>query len=223
MSLGFGLVGCQARISATETWNPTPEILLSVTLITRSLAPRTRPSTLPSTLDPRHSFSSPPTCSVTTRANTRPRSVSSRVLASTRPKMSRRGATRAGPARLVAGPEPRAVVTVEVLVKQNQIAPMRIVLELGRAAVDRPLSIGIAQKSARQPADKLLRHFEQRHVAAGTGRALNLEFVAVEVYRFISARTISALTGIHTGPRQLELPPNMPVFDSAGRYWTLYS
>ena len=23
--------------------------------------------------------------------------------------------------------------------------------------------------------------------------------------------------GIQTGPRQLELPPNMPVFDSAGR------
>jgi hypothetical protein len=28
------------------------------------------------------------------------------------------------------------------------------------------------------------------------------------------------LTGIHTGPRQFELPPNIPVLDSAGRYWT---
>ena len=27
----------------------------------------------------------------------------------------------------------------------------------------------------------------------------------------------SAFTGIQTGPRQLELPPNMPVSDSAGR------
>ena len=27
----------------------------------------------------------------------------------------------------------------------------------------------------------------------------------------------SALTGIQIGPRQLELPPNMPVLDSAGR------
>ena len=34
---------------------------------------------------------------------------------------------------------------------------------------------------------------------------------------------MSALTGIHTGPRQFELPPNIPVFDSAGRYCTLYS
>ena len=28
---------------------------------------------------------------------------------------------------------------------------------------------------------------------------------------------IKAFTGIQIGPRQLELPPNMPVFDSAGR------
>ena len=95
--------------------------------------------------------------------------------------MSRRGSHQTGPARLVAGAEPRAVVTVEIFVKQDQIAPVRIVLELGRPAVDRPLSIGVAQKRASQPADKLLRHFEQRHVAAGTGRTLHLEFVAVEV------------------------------------------
>ena len=28
---------------------------------------------------------------------------------------------------------------------------------------------------------------------------------------------ISALTGIQIGPRQFELPPNIPVSDSAGR------
>ena len=33
----------------------------------------------------------------------------------------------------------------------------------------------------------------------------------------------SRLTGNQTGPRQLELPPNMPVVDSAGSYWTEYS
>ena len=38
-----------------------------------------------------------------------------------------------------------------------------------------------------------------------------------------SPRMMSTLTGIQIGPRQLELPPNMPVFDSAGRYCTLYS
>ena len=36
-------------------------------------------------------------------------------------------------------------------------------------------------------------------------------------WRFSSARISITLIGIHTGPRQLELPPNMPVSDSAGR------
>ena len=31
------------------------------------------------------------------------------------------------------------------------------------------------------------------------------------------ARISITLIGNHTGPRQLELPPNMPVSDSAGR------
>jgi hypothetical protein len=32
-----------------------------------------------------------------------------------------------------------------------------------------------------------------------------------------------AFTGIQTGPRQFEFPPNIPVFDSAGRYDTSYA
>ena len=34
---------------------------------------------------------------------------------------------------------------------------------------------------------------------------------------------IRPFTGIQTGPRQFELPPNMPLSDSAGRYETRYS
>jgi hypothetical protein len=37
------------------------------------------------------------------------------------------------------------------------------------------------------------------------------------------ARMINRFTGNQTGPRQLELPPNIAVFDSAGMYCTLYS
>ena len=36
----------------------------------------------------------------------------------------------AGPASLMTGPKPGAIVTVEVFVKENQVAPVRIVLEL---------------------------------------------------------------------------------------------
>src|SRR5882672_2642066 len=52
------------------------------------------------------------------------------------------------PSRLVAGSQPGAVVTVKIFVEQDQIAPMRIFLELGRAAINRPLSVGIAQENA---------------------------------------------------------------------------
>src|ERR1700733_9074423 len=41
-----------------------------------------------------------------------------------------------GPSRLMAGPKARAIVTVEILVKQDQVAPVWVVLELGRPAVD---------------------------------------------------------------------------------------
>src|SRR6185369_9446340 len=84
------------------------------------------------------------------------------------PKQVQQRRDYAGPPRLVTGSEPRSIVPVEILEKQDQVPPMRILLEPGRTSVDRPSSIGITQESARQPADKLLRHFEQRHVATGT-------------------------------------------------------
>jgi hypothetical protein len=37
------------------------------------------------------------------------------------------------------------------------------------------------------------------------------------------ARISSRLIGNHTGPRQFEFPPNIPVVDSAGSYCTWYS
>ena len=84
----------------------------------------------------------------------------------------------------MAGSEPGPVVAVEILVEQNQIAPVRIFLEL-RACRHR-LAVGrlVAQEDAGQPARNLLGHFEQGHLPAGTGRAFHLEVVAVEGYRF---------------------------------------
>ena len=70
----------------------------------------------------------------------------------------------AGPPGLVAGAEPGAVVAVEVLVEQDQVAPVRIVLELRRAAVHRPPPVVVAQERRRQPPRDLLRDLEQRHV-----------------------------------------------------------
>jgi hypothetical protein len=60
----------------------------------------------------------------------------------------------------MAGTKACAIVAVEILVKQNQVVPVGVVLELGRPSVNRSVPIGTAQKSARQPADNLFSHLE---------------------------------------------------------------
>src|SRR5215203_962429 len=68
------------------------------------------------------------------------------------------------PPGLMAGAQPRSVVTLEELIEEDQVAPVRILLELGGATVDRPASVRAAQERARQPARDLLGHLEERHV-----------------------------------------------------------
>src|SRR5262249_51709977 len=68
-----------------------------------------------------------------------------------------------------------AVVAVEVLVKQRQVAPMRIALKLLRAPVDRPAPVFAAQEDARQAVRKLVRHLPQIHEPAGAGWAFDFE------------------------------------------------
>src|SRR6185369_7865275 len=48
---------------------------------------------------------------------------------------------RPGPAGLVARADPRSAVAVEVLVEQDEVAPVRILLELARSAVDRTAAV----------------------------------------------------------------------------------
>jgi len=55
------------------------------------------------------------------------------------------------PARLVARADAGAVVAVEVLVEEEQVAPVGIALELFSAAVDRPAAIRVAQEDTREP------------------------------------------------------------------------
>src|SRR6266540_7303137 len=83
----------------------------------------------------------------------------------------------AGPAGLMAGTNATAVVTVEVLVEQDQIAPVRIGLESFVRSVHRSASVGAAQEGARQPARDLRCHFGQRHPATRPRRTLHREVV----------------------------------------------
>src|SRR5262249_50830402 len=73
----------------------------------------------------------------------------------------------------------RAVVALEVLVEQDEVAPMRIVLELLRSTECRTLSSPVAKKDSGQPRRKLLRHFEQGHQPARPCWILHGEIVAI--------------------------------------------
>ena len=57
----------------------------------------------------------------------------------------------------------------------------------------------------------------QIQLAARAGRALDLQAVAVVPVELHQPAEDHRFIGNHTGPRQLELPPNIPVSDSAGR------
>ena len=70
-----------------------------------------------------------------------------------------------GPAGLVAGPKAGAVVSVEVLVEQNVILPVRIGLEFLRASVNRPPARLIAQEDPGQPIGNFPGYLEQIHHA----------------------------------------------------------
>src|SRR2546427_9524547 len=66
-----------------------------------------------------------------------------------------------GPARLVRCPQALAGVRVEVLVEQDQVAPVRIVLELATVPVDGPAAGGVAGEDADQAVRHLLRHLPE--------------------------------------------------------------
>src|SRR3954470_1575958 len=59
-----------------------------------------------------------------------------------------------GPSRLMAGSEALARVGVEILVEENQIAPVRVRLEARVGSIDRPAAIA-AQEDRGQPPRQL--------------------------------------------------------------------
>src|SRR4051794_23544896 len=79
------------------------------------------------------------------------------------------------PARLVAGSKARAVVTVEVLVKEEMVAPVGVALELLRRTIHWSSARGIAQEYALETVCQLASHLKEVHPAPRTCRALHLE------------------------------------------------
>src|SRR3954453_8410653 len=76
----------------------------------------------------------------------------------------------AGPAGLVARAQAGAVVTVEVLVKEHVIAPVRVLLKHLGAAVNGAAAVFVFQEDSGDAARYLLGHLVQVHLLAQAGR-----------------------------------------------------
>src|SRR5262245_27561386 len=84
-----------------------------------------------------------------------------------------------GPTRLVAGAEAGAVVAVKVLVEQEVVAPVRVLLKLAAAPVDRPPASLVSQEDTGQPTRDLLGDLIQRHLPPGARGTFDGELVAI--------------------------------------------
>src|SRR5262245_1862256 len=90
-----------------------------------------------------------------------------------------------GPAGLMARAETGAVVAVEIFVERDEVPPLRVGLELGDAAVDRPAAIRPAEEDARQPSREIRRDVPQGRTRTRSGRVLDLKVGTVEVVELL--------------------------------------
>src|SRR5437660_73416 len=83
------------------------------------------------------------------------------------------------PAGLVAGTEAGAVIAMEVLIKQDEITPVRVVLKLPGSAIDRTPALLIAQEDAGQPPRDFLGDLIEVHAPSGSCRTFHGKVIAV--------------------------------------------
>jgi hypothetical protein len=104
----------------------------------------------------------------------------------------------AGPTGLVARPDTGTVVTMEIFVEQEVVAPVRILLEEPRAAENWPPAIGPAHENGGKPPCDLACHVEEMHLLAGAGRTSLRSASRLETVR----RAQIGQTGNGLGPGQ---------------------
>src|SRR6266403_2825251 len=81
--------------------------------------------------------------------------------------------------------DPRAIVTVEILVKRDEILPVRVGLKFLRAAENRPAAVFVAEKNPRESMGNLTRDFPEVEHLAGPCRALDLVAVTKKEMKFL--------------------------------------
>src|SRR6267142_4640883 len=85
----------------------------------------------------------------------------------------------AGPSGLMARAQAGPVVAVEVLAEEEEVPPVRVLLELLSSSVERTAALAIPQEDAGETPPDLLGDFVQRQVPPRTRRTLDLEVLAV--------------------------------------------
>ena len=85
----------------------------------------------------------------------------------------------------MAGADSLAGVAVEVFVKGDVVAPVRIGLEFFKVAEDGASSVGAAQEDAREAAGEFRRNFPEVHHLARARWAFYFEVVAVVIMELL--------------------------------------
>src|SRR5262245_18700593 len=85
-----------------------------------------------------------------------------------------------GPPGLMAGAEPGPIVAMEVLVEQNEIAPVRILLEFPGSSINRTPPFSVAQEDPGQAPAQFLCNLQEGHLLPRPGGTLNFEIIPVK-------------------------------------------
>ena len=121
-----------------------------------------------------------------------------------------------GPPSLVSSPQPGPVVAVEVLVEKQVVLPRRVGLEPFGTPERGPSPVSIDEEDRGQAAAQVMGDLFERQPLPRAGRVLDLERVLEEAVVALEGPDDQEVDREPKGPRQLELPPNILVVDSAG-------
>src|SRR6267154_2534786 len=105
-----------------------------------------------------------------------------------------------GPAGLMAGANPAPIITVEIFVEENEIAPVRIALKKFRAAGYRTAAVRIAKENVNEPPGNFRRHLPEIGFGAGMRGALDFKIFTVVVVEFLQGFHEQIVHGKPDGP-----------------------
>src|SRR5262249_9138053 len=91
----------------------------------------------------------------------------------------------AGPSSLMTGADTGSVVSMEVFVKTDAVAPVRILLKLLQPSKNRTPAILAAQKDTRQAPGNLRRRFPKGRLPTRPFGQLHFQIVPVEMMEFL--------------------------------------